>query len=499
LIDLVGFRRWGHNEGDVPSFTQPQMYAVIRSHPTVRALYAQRLIEEGVISQDQAGAMVKEVQERLQRARQETESYHLEEEPEREERPTVPHLDTRVPVEKLREINEALLTWPEGFRPHPRLERPMARRREALDREGGIDWAHAENLAFACILADGTPIRLTGQDTERGTFSQRHLVLHDEQGGQEYVPLQHLPQARASFGVYNSPLTEAAVIGFEYGYSVHAMDALALWEAQFGDFANVGQVLIDQFVAAARAKWRQEPALVFLLPHGYEGAGPEHSSARLERFLQLAAEDNLRIANCSTAAQYFHLLRLQAALLDSYRRPLIVMTPKSLLRHPLAGSSLKDFAEAEFCPVLDDPGAASRRDRVERLILCSGKIAVDLEATVRAQNEPVDWVAIARLELLYPFPAEAIKRVVESYPNLREVAWVQEEPRNMGAWSYAEPRLRALLPQGLGLTYIGRPERAGTAEGSPDAHEAEQNRILAAAFGGERAGKIESQGARDVG
>jgi len=364
--------------------------------------------------------------------------------------------------------------------------------------ERRIEWAHAEALAFASILADGTPIRLTGQDTERGTFSQRHLVLHDPENDRVYTPLQRLPQARASFAVYNSPLTEAATIGFEYGYSVHAPDALVVWEAQFGDFANAGQVLIDQFIAAARAKWRQEPAMILLLPHGYEGQGPDHSSARLERYLQLAAEDNLRIANCSTAAQYFHLLRLQAATLERERRPLIVLTPKSLLRNPHAASRLEDLAEGAFHPVLE-ADAVNRGEGVERLILCSGKVAVDLTTTARTRPDPVDWVAVSRVELLYPFPHEDIRRVIASYPNLREVVWLQEEPQNMGAWGYMAPRLQSMLPEGVRLCYIGRPERASTAEGAPEAHGQEQAHIVAAAFGGEREVKIETQGTQHAG
>ncbi|MBV9281135.1 MAG: 2-oxoglutarate dehydrogenase E1 component [Chloroflexi bacterium] len=496
LVDLVGYRRWGHNEGDEPGFTQPRLYATIASHPTVRALYAERLVSEGVLSAEEVEAMQRRVQKRLERAR-ETAQRSAPREPEPPP-PAPPMPDTAVPADRLRELNEALLSFPVDFSLNPKLRRPLDRRREALDKPGGIDWALAEALAFASILADGTPIRLSGQDTERGTFSQRHLVFHDVKTDGIYVPLQALPQARASFAVYNSPLTEAAIIGFEYGYSVHAPEALVLWEAQFGDFANVGQVLIDQFIAASWAKWRQQPALTLLLPHGYEGQGPEHSSARLERFLQLAAEDNLRIASCTTAAQYFHLLRLQAAMLEADRRPLVVMTPKSLLRHPLAGSSLQDLAEGRFQPVIDDRNAASRRDSVTRLILCSGKVAVDLTTTVRARPDPVDWVAVARVEQLYPFPADGLARVLGTYPHLQEVVWLQEEPRNMGAWRYMQEHLPGVLPEGVSFSYIGRPERAATAEGSPEAHAAEQGRIVEAAFGGQRPFKIETHGVGDV-
>ncbi len=499
LVDLVGYRRYGHNEGDEPTFTQPLMYAAIAQHPTVRALYAEQLEREGSVSTQDAEAMLRDAQHQLTTALEELAAGHVPEEPPPlEVSPSLSTVATAVPADHLRALNEALLTWPEGFAPVSRLERLLVRRRENIEKEGGIDWAHAESLALAAILSDGTPIRMSGQDTERGTFSQRHLVLHDATTGARYNPLQRLPQARASFAVYNSPLSEAAVLGFEYGYSVHAPDALVLWEAQFGDFANAGQVLIDQFIVAARAKWRQHPSLVLLLPHGYEGQGPEHSSGRLERYLQLAAEDNLRIANCTTAAQYFHLLRAQAGLLTRGPRPLVVMTPKSLLRHPRAASSLADLTAGSFQPVLDDPSATDRRDAVERLILCSGKVAVDLASTTAARETPADWIAMARVELLYPFPDEDIARVIASYPHLREVVWLQEEPRNMGAWSYVAPRMRSLLPDGVPLRYIGRPERAASAEGLADVHTAEQSRIVEAAFAGERQAKIETRGGQYV-
>ena len=353
------------------------------------------------------------------------------------------------------------------------------------DDQGKIDWAHAETLALASILADGTPIRFTGQDTERGTFSQRHLVLHDATTGKRWVPLQTLPQAKASFAVYNSPLSENAAVGFEYGYTVHAPEAMVLWEAQFGDFANGAQVIIDQFLTAARAKWQQEPALVLLLPHGYEGQGPEHSSARLERFLQLFAEGNLLVANPTTAAQYFHLLRRQAKSLASDRRPLVVMTPKSLLRNPLAASTLDQLTAGAFQAVLDDPRRAETPESVTHLVLCSGKLAVELDSA--PQREDAADVAIARVERLAPFPDEEISRVLARYPNLTEIVWAQEEPRNMGAWTYVEPRLRELL-QGQGverplpLRYAGRPERASPAEGSLERHGVEQARIIQAAL-----------------
>ncbi|HLZ25414.1 MAG TPA: 2-oxoglutarate dehydrogenase E1 component [Ktedonobacterales bacterium] len=485
LVDLIGYRRWGHNEGDEPAFTQPVLYAAIATHPTVRTLYARRLETAGVVTAEDAEAMRREVQAHLKQA-QEALFHHddVESLPPLEDAPDLTTLDTRVPAQTLRALNDALLTRPDGFAANPKLDRLLQRRRERIEADGGIEWAHAESLAFASILADGTPIRMSGQDTERGTFSQRHLILHDLTTGAGYTPLQALPQARAAFAVYNSPLSEAAVLAFEYGYSVHAPGALVLWEAQFGDFANAGQVVIDQFIVAARAKWRLHPALVLLLPHGYEGQGPEHSSGRVERYLQLAGEDNLRVANCTTAAQYFHLLRIQAATLKTAPRPLVIMTPKSLLRHPLAASSLGDLAEGGFASVLDDAHAANHRDRVKRLILCSGKVAIDLAAVAKDHADARESIAVARVELLYPFPAIQIERVLSGYPNLRDVVWLQEEPRNMGAWSYIAPRLKPLLPSAASLRYIGRPERASTAEGLAEVHTQEQARILEEAYAG---------------
>ncbi len=483
LIDLVGYRRWGHNEGDEPAFTQPRMYAIISKHPTVRAIWASRLEQEGVIAPGQADAMVKEVMTRLQQARAEAEANtHVEEPPPLPPPGLARRTETAVPAERLRALNEALLARPEGFAINARLERTLERRRTALDTPGGIDWGHAEALAFASLLAEGVPIRISGQDTERGTFSHRHAVLRDANTGQKYCPLQALPQAQASFAIYNSPLSEAGVLGFEFGYSAHAPNVLVLWEAQFGDFANGAQVVIDQFIVSARKKWGQTPNLVLLLPHGYEGQGPEHSSARLERFLQLAADDNIRVANCTTAAQYFHLLRRQALLLSSDPRPLVIMTPKSLLRHPRAGSSLSDLAEGRFQRVIDDQAARARADEITRLVLCSGKVYIDLISA--PGYEEATSVAVARVEELYSFPADELREVIGGYPNLREVVWLQEEPQNMGAWTYMEPRLRALLDPSIELCYIGRPPSASPSEGSLALHTVEQARILQEALHG---------------
>jgi 2-oxoglutarate dehydrogenase E1 component len=362
-----------------------------------------------------------------------------------------------------------------------------------------VDWAHAETLAFGSILADGTPIRLTGQDTARGTYSQRHLVLHDAETGAQFTPLQALPAARASFEVWNSPLSEQAALGFEFGYSVQAPEALVLWEAQYGDFVNGGQVIVDQFIASAQSKWEQRPALMLLLPHGYEGQGPEHSSARPERFLQLAAEDNLRIANCTTAAQYFHLLRRQARLLAVDPRPLVVFTPKSLLRHPLAASPLAALAEGRFEPVLDDPLARQHPEAVRRLVLCSGKVYVDLIASGKQTGEHggAPAVAVARVEELYPFPRQELAALIAAYPRLEEVVWLQEEPRNMGAWLFVAPRLRDLLARRLPLVYVGRARRASPAEGVHAWHVQAQARLVEAAFAFEPVAAAQST-AREV-
>jgi 2-oxoglutarate dehydrogenase E1 component len=382
---------------------------------------------------------------------------------------------TAVEADRLRELNEELLRVPAGFAVHPKLAKQLERRVEALD-AGGIDWGQAEALAFASLLCEGIPIRLTGQDTERGTFSHRHIALHDVNTGAVYKPIQHLDEATASFEVHNSPLSELAAVGFEYGYSIAAPEALVLWEAQFGDFVNGAQIIVDQFLVSGLSKWRQTSRLTLLLPHGYEGNGPEHSSGRLERFLQLAAQENIRIANVTTAAQYFHLLRRQA--LDATARPLVVMTPKGLLRLKQAGSTLADLAEGSFQPVVDDPGAD--RERVRRIVLCSGKVyydAVGHEARAAAES-----VAVARLEQLYPFPVGEATALAQGYPHLEEVVWAQEEPQNMGAWRAIRHRLEESLPDGVDLRYVGRPWRASPSEGYPTAHLREQDRIVRAAL-----------------
>ncbi len=492
LIDLVGYRRWGHNEGDEPSFTQPTMYQRITDHLTVRELWARKLAQEGHIEPDRAQAMMTAVQSRLRRALREVERGGRIESTMAVSASTLIHRPVTEPPpvsrKQVLELNDALLTYPEGFAPHPKVVRGLHRRQTALTEEGGIDWSHAEVLAFATILADGIPIRLTGQDAERGTFSQRHLALHDAETGQHYLPLQSLPQARASFAVYNSPLSENAALGFEYGYSAHAPGALVLWEAQFGDFCNGAQVFIDQFIVSGAVKWGQMPALVLLLPHGYEGQGPEHSNARLERFLQLAADNNIRVVNCTTAAQYFHLLRRQAAMLLSDPRPLIVMTPKSLLRSPHAASSLEELTEEKFHPVLPPVTRSDQMSDINRLVLCSGKVYMDLVHSEEMEPLP-PTMAVARVEELYPFPVTELEFIIRTYRSLHEIVWLQEEPRNMGAWSFMEPRLRDLAGRiaahgspTIAVRYCGRPESASPAEGTLSQHQQEQQRLLREVF-----------------
>ncbi|HEY3288318.1 MAG TPA: 2-oxoglutarate dehydrogenase E1 component [Gemmatimonadaceae bacterium] len=475
LIDLVGYRRHGHNEGDEPTYTQPLQYELIKKHPTPRQVWGQRLIAEGAATQADVDAAERAVAERLQAIhaampRGESAAPHA---PSHEgEAPAFPPIaGTAVRAETLAALNEQLLQYPADFAPHPRLAKQLERRRDALGDTGGIDWGHAEALAFGSLIATGTSVRLTGQDAERGTFSHRHAVLSDVKTGRKYVPLQHLPSATATLEIHNSALSEMAVMGFEYGFSVAARDTLTLWEGQFGDFVNVAQPMIDQFLVADRAKWGQDSGLVLLLPHGYEGQGPEHSSARLERFLQLCAENNMTVAYPSTPAQYFHLLRWQAR--REPRRPLILMQPKSLLRLPQAASRLADLATGTFQPVIDDPRGESKREQVRRLVFCTGKVYYDLMA-----KEPGDHVAVVRVEALYPWPLDDVSRLVDRYPNIDEVAWVQEEPKNMGAWSYVAPRLRVAAGNALVIRYIGRPERASPAEGYPKAHADEQGRIV---------------------
>ncbi|MBA3319664.1 MAG: multifunctional oxoglutarate decarboxylase/oxoglutarate dehydrogenase thiamine pyrophosphate-binding subunit/dihydrolipoyllysine-residue succinyltransferase subunit, partial [Gemmatimonadales bacterium] len=481
LIDLVGYRRHGHNEGDEPAYTQPVMYELIRALPTVRDRYARTLVDAGVLTQEESDREAEQAYQRLldiQQAFKTSMGRTVTKEREMRRGGAGQEVETALAPEFITSLNEQLLSWPEGFTVHPKLRKQLERRRTALS-EGGVDWAHAETLALASLLTEGVPVRLTGQDTERGTFSQRHLVLHDAASGQSWAPIQKLAGALAPMELHNSPLSELATLGFEYGYSAAAPEVLVLWEAQFGDFINGAQVIVDQFLSAGLSKWGLTTRLTLLLPHGYEGQGPEHSSARLERFLQLAAEGNIRVANPTTPAQYFHLLRRQAR--RTRQRPLVIMTPKSLLRLPQANSSLEELAGGAWQPVLDDPSLAEGSGRVSRVVVCSGKIYYDLlvEADKMRSGRP----ALVRLEQLYSFPWTEMRALLARHGGLEELVWVQEEPRNMGAWTYVEPKLRELAPGDVTVSYVGRPERASPAEGYPAAHAAEQSRIIREALG----------------
>ncbi len=494
LIDLIGYRRHGHNEGDEPAFTQPLMYKKIASHPTVRDQFAKTLIAQGTQTPESVERMVKEHHAVLEQA-------FASLKPEEDIVPPVPQpappgaaarAETAVPLERLRQINEGLQQAPAGFTFHKKLERARERRKSILNdpRERSIDWAAAEELALASILADGTAIRLTGEDVERGTFSHRHAVFHDAENGDAFIPLQTFPQATAAFEIHNSPLSEAGVVGFEFGYNIQEPDRLVIWEAQYGDFVNGAQVIIDQFVTSGRAKWALKPSLVFLLPHGHEGQGPEHSSARPERFVQAAADINMRVVNCTTAAQYFHLLRRQAALLRRDPLPLIVLTPKSLLRHPLVASTPMELVEGRFRSVIDDVEARQRASSIRRLVLCSGKVYVDLVTSERRQSS--NQVAICRVEQIAPFPRVALREVLVSYPSLTEVVWLQEEPENMGAWDWVRGQLEETIEDRCSLRFIGRVRSASPSEGSAAWHQINQRKIVEEAFTLDGRGVVES-------
>jgi 2-oxoglutarate dehydrogenase E1 component len=483
LIDLVGYRRYGHNEGDEPAFTQPSLYGRVTSHPTVREQYAAALAAQGVVTAADAEAMVQKHFGSMERA-------YAELKPERDFIPDYPAIPdpgeaqrvvTSVSLDTLSTLNTQLMQVPEGFTIHRKLERGRERRKGMLADAGErtIDWATAEELAYASILADGIPIRLTGEDVERGTFSHRHAALHDAVTGAKHIPLQRMPAAQASFEIHNSPLTENATIGFEFGYNIQEPGRLVLWEGQYGDFINGAQTILDEFVTSGRAKWGLAPSLVLLLPHGYEGQGPDHSSGRLERFLNAAADNNMRVANCTTAAQFFHLLRRQALLLHADPLPLVVMTPKSLLRHPMTASTPRELAEGRFQSVIDD-AAISSPAKVKRLVLCSGKVAVDLfSAEARKDNSSV---AIVRVEQLYPFPAAEITALLQKYSKLKDVCWVQEEPENMGAWEFVRPLLEQLIDGRWPLRYIGRVRNSSPSEGFATWHAANQRAIVDGVF-----------------
>ena len=493
VISLVCYRKHGHNEGDEPMFTQPILYGVIKEKRPVREMYRDQLIRMGVLSKDDAVAMEEEFKERLNQGLESIKTRAPKPEEPYEPRGvwggfsrTSPEVDppTHLTREKLVDLMAHTTELPEFLHVHPKLKKLFDKRRDAVRRGVGLDWAFGEMMAYASLLDDGYNIRISGQDCSRGTFSHRHAVIVDQTTGAEYTPLAHLtPKAR--FEVYDSLLSEAAVLGYEYGYSLADPMTLVIWEAQFGDFVNGAQVIIDQFIASAHVKWGRMSGLTMFLPHGYEGQGPEHSSARIERFLQLCAEDNLQVVNCTTPAQIFHLLRRQMA--RDFRSPLVVFTPKSLLRHPKAVSTIEEFTEGRFQRVVDDPGVR-QPEPVRRVLLCSGKVYYDLVPERRKRGESgtldSDSVAIVRVEQLYPWPDADLRRIFDYYGQATEVFWVQEEPKNDGAWTFVEPKLRDMLEGRAKLAYAGRPVGASPAVGSARLHHIQQAQVFADALEG---------------
>jgi len=488
VIDMYCYRRHGHNEGDEPTFTQPTMYRWIEKQPPVREGYRRRLAAMGGIDDATAAAIVAESTARLESALASAESGAGETDDEAEVTSIwAPYrggpyddafdVDTGVAGEALGRLLQAQAEMPAGFHLHPKLAKLVDQRAEMASGRRLLDWAAAEALAFATLLAEGTHVRVSGQDAQRGTFTHRHAVLHDVENGGTYVPLEHVGIRQGHFEIWNSPLSETGVLGFDWGYSLDTPEALVVWEAQFGDFANVAQVMIDQFLCSAEQKWGRLSGLVLLLPHGFEGQGPEHSSARLERFLSLAAQDNIQVANPTTPGQIFHLLRRQAR--RAWRKPLVVMSPKSLLRHPAATSSLVDLAARRFRPVLPDVSDTPPA-QVRRLVLCSGKVYYDL-ARLREERGIKD-VHIARVEQLYPFPRAALAELFAAYPKTLELRWVQEEPLNMGGWPFLRVRSDPVFA-GRQLGCVARPESASPAAGSGNAHKREQQALLEAALG----------------
>ncbi|MBP9663461.1 MAG: multifunctional oxoglutarate decarboxylase/oxoglutarate dehydrogenase thiamine pyrophosphate-binding subunit/dihydrolipoyllysine-residue succinyltransferase subunit [Pyrinomonadaceae bacterium] len=487
VLDLVGFRRLGHNEGDEPSYTQPVMYARVKAHPGTRHLYAQQLIREGVITDDDLAAMTNNVVERyegiLARAKQ-----IAVEKPAKTSLPPRPAdedgsgvVPTGVRAATLKAVSDKVSLVPDGFHINPKMVGQLARRAKMGDGEVPMDWGFAEALSFGSMVLEGMPVRLSGQDSGRGTFSHRHASMYDTMTGERWTPLSELRAEKnpaARFYVFDSSLSEYAVLGFEYGYSVRHRRELVAWEAQFGDFSNGAQIIIDQYISAGEDKWQQPSDLVMLLPHGYEGQGPEHSSARLERYLQLCAENNLQVCYPTTPAQYFHLLRRQVK--QEMRRPLVVMTPKSLLRLPAASSTMDELTDGGFRPVIAD-GRELEKSSVRRIVLCSGKVYYDLE--VARENDQISDVAVIRLEQFYPFPLTALTEIIASYPTATELVWTQEEPQNMGGWTFVEPRLRAILPTNMRLRYIGRDASASPATGSYAIHDLEQHQLVSRSLG----------------
>jgi 2-oxoglutarate dehydrogenase E1 component len=493
VIDMLCYRRRGHNESDEPAFTQPLLYEQIRRRKSVREGYLEHLVKLGQVTIETADRIAAERRAVLEACFDGVRQEKLDA-PQMSKRPVtsvvwrqyaggpesvVPDVDTGVPVDRLRDLLRRLTVLPADFTPHRKLPRLLEQRRQMADGEIPLDWSAAETLAMATLATAGHRVRVSGQDSERGTFSHRHAVLHDVRTGARYMPLQHLNAGQAPVEIYNSPLSEAGVLGFEYGYSLNAPDALVVWEAQFGDFFNAAQVIVDQFIASAEAKWRFLSGLVLLLPHGFEGMGPEHSSARIERFLDLAAEDNLQMAQPTTPAQLFHLLRRQ--VLRPWRKPLIVMTPKSMLRAPEMASPLEDLAGGSFQRIIDDPRRAQAAERAREILACSGKIYFELEAQRRRLGR--QDLHIVRIEQLYPLPASLLESHLADYPAAVPVRWVQEEPENMGAWPHLRTRFGDMLPGGRPLRAVCRPVSASPATGSSASHKLEHLLLLERVFG----------------
>ncbi|MCZ6748319.1 MAG: 2-oxoglutarate dehydrogenase E1 component [SAR324 cluster bacterium] len=485
VIDMFCYRRHGHNEMDEPSFTQPLTYKLVRQHPSTLEIYSAKLREEGVLSAEEIGTIQQNHRAVLDRALEETRANGIRSVTDTlhgawtglERHDPRQIVVTEVNREVLQEISDDLTSCPEGFTPHPRIAKLLETRRQMMAGEVRIDWGFGELLAYGSLLREGYHVRLSGQDCTRGTFSHRHANLVDIETGEDYTALQHLTTPRGVFSIHDSPLSEAGVLGFDFGYSLADPLSLILWEAQFGDFANGAQVIVDQFIASSEVKWLRMSGLVMLLPHGFEGQGPEHSSARIERFLQLCAEDNIQVCYATTPAQNFHMLRRQ--IRRSFRKPLISMAPKSLLRHPLATSTIADLINGTFREVLYERDAIPP-EGVRRIVFCSGKVYYDLLAERRKRE--LEHVALVRLEQLYPFPVDQAKEVLGQYPNVKEACWVQEDPQNMGAWTFVQPRMEALLPKKLKLRYVGRPAAASPAVGSHRAHAEEQKAIVAEAL-----------------
>ncbi len=491
VVDIVCYRRFGHNEGDEPSYTQPVMYQSIKGHPTLREIYAKKLSAEGVESEASVQALMdaemNRMQEALDRSRKEnvTPKFFALEGVWKGLKRASPQdfwlkTETKAEEATLQAAGKVLTSWPEGFTPHPKLQKLLESRRKMMETRE-VDWGMGELLAYGALIKEGIPVRISGQDVGRGTFTHRHAIFHDANNGTRYSPLNTIQPDVADFAIHDSSLSEMGVLGFEYGNSTTDPRALTIWEAQFGDFSNGAQIIIDQFIASAESKWQRMTGLVLLLPHGYEGQGPEHSSARLERFLQLCAQENMQVAYPTTPAQLFHILRRQVK--RDFRKPLVIMSPKSLLRHPKVISSLEELSKGAFQEVIPDALATKEASSVKRVILCSGKIYYEL-LDEREKNQNDGGTAIVRVEQLYPFPGEQIAQAVKSYPNLKQILWAQEEPRNMGAYTFVAPRLQELFAglSGISFRYVGRTERASPAIGSPKVHQTEQSEIIKGCF-----------------